>query len=340
MLPLLLRESPTTPVGAGMKFQCSDEQGAFVFMNVPAEKSHILASHSLAPFIRHNIDLWADFAQSEHDLQIARDQLIFVSGVVKTEDWGLGAFTSHAKGGEVAFNAQGPFPFFQGTFSVQAHRAQTGNIQYRAKPLARSSDRDARSSSSIRSPRPSISSEGAVASPSEDSASASAERLVSPGLASTSSLATPPKRDQTLFIHYYKMKARWWMKRIVKAAAGPDDHDADRSGDGEDVAAGLQADSDDGEVVQEPPVDQVRCVCVRREERGVREVALLRWVFVLVGVRPCGLPAGLHLGLSVGGQRSGFLGLWLRGADVFGACRMARRCRWRSRVICIYMRFS
>ena len=73
MLPLLLRESPTTPVGAGMKFQCSDEQGAFVFMNVPAEKSHILASHSLAPFIRHNIDLWADFAQSEHDLQIARD---------------------------------------------------------------------------------------------------------------------------------------------------------------------------------------------------------------------------------------------------------------------------
>ena len=287
-----------------MKFQCSDEQGAFVFMSAPAAKTQMLPSHNLAPFIRHRIDGWHEHVQRQLDLQIARDQLIFVSGVVKTEDWGLGAFMSHAKGGEVAFSAQ--VPFVQGTFSVQSHCAQTGNIQYRAKPLADDGGGDASPSPSpIRSPRPSISldSEG-PGSGEEASALASSEQPVggfAPGLAGTSlsSLATPPvKRDQTLFIHYYKMKARWWMKRIIKAAAGPDERDPDRSGDGEleDMADGLQVDSDEEEIVQEPPIDQVRSLMA--VECHLAEVIELQYI----GVRPCGLLAGLHLGISFGGQ--------------------------------------
>ncbi|PIL36332.1 transporter [Ganoderma sinense ZZ0214-1] len=234
---------PTTPVGAGMKFQCSDEQGAFVFMNVPAEKKQMLPSLKLIPFIRTNVDRWHEHVQSQLDLEIARDQIIFVSGVTKTEDWGLGAFVSHAKGGEVAFAAQ--VPFFQGTFSVQHQVARTGNIQHRARPLPLPlpGDRDA---GSIRSARPSI--EGGREG-------ASMEGPSSPGRASTASLAGQVKRDQTLFFHYYKMKARWWIKRVIKAAAGPDEQDPDQSGDGEDLAAGLQME-DEGEVVQDPPIDQ------------------------------------------------------------------------------------
>ena len=254
-------ESPTTPVGAGMKFHCSDEQGAFVFMNVPAEKNQLLASQSLIPFIRHNIDRWHEYAQTKFDLLIAREQIIFISGVTKTEDWGLGAFVNQAKGGEVAFTAQ--VPFFQGTFSVQKQKTQTGNIQYRAKPLD-----DARS---VRSPRASL--DVVEAAGAEAGAGPS-----SPAPGSTSSLTTPPKRDQTLFFHYYKMKARWWVKRIIKAAAGPDERDPDRSGDGEDIAAGLQMD-DESDVVQEPPIDQVRLLgplkC-RFTEAGYRRTTL--WI--------------------------------------------------------------
>ncbi|KAI1790665.1 WD40 repeat-like protein [Ganoderma leucocontextum] len=225
---------PATPVGAGMKFQCSDEQGAFVFMNVPAEKSEMLASHTLVPFIRNKIDGWHEHVQIQHDLDIAREQLVFVSGVTKTEDWGLGAFVSHARGGEVAFTAQAPF--FQGAFSVQKQRAQTGNIQHRARPLSDDA-------SSIRSARPSIEG-GDTSAPGPSS---------SEGYGSTASIGV--KRDQTLFFHYYKMKARWWMKRIIKAAAGPDERDPDRTGDGEDMAVGLPMD-DEGDVVQEPPIDK------------------------------------------------------------------------------------
>ena len=290
-----------------MKFQCSDEQGAFVFMSAPAAKTQMLPSHNLAPFIRHRIDSWHEHVQRQLDLQIARDQLIFVSGVVKTEDWGLGAFMSHAKGGEVAFAAQGPFSFFQGTFSVQSHCAQTGNIQYRAKPLA--DDRDASPSPSpgTRSLRPSIllDSEG-PGSGDEASASASSEQPgggLAQGLAGTtpSSLVTPPaKRDQTLFIHYYKMKARWWTKRVIKAAAGPDERDPDRSGDGEleDLAAALQVESDEEEIVQEPPIDQVRSLIMMAVECHFAELIELQYI----GVRPCGLPAGLHPGISFRGQ--------------------------------------
>ena len=69
-----------------MKFECSAEQGAFLFMNVAAEKTMMHASVKLAPFIRNSIDKWHEYVATEHDLEIAKDQIIFVSGVIKTED--------------------------------------------------------------------------------------------------------------------------------------------------------------------------------------------------------------------------------------------------------------
>ncbi len=290
-----------------MKFQCSDEQGAFVFMNVPADKSQMLASNSLIPFIRHNIDRWHEYVQSKHDLQIAREQIIFVSGVTKTEDWGLGAFVSHSKGGEVAFTAQ--TPFVQGTFKVQKQRAQTGNIQYRARPFADDAG-------SIRSARRSLDGGDTLgAGPSDQ------------GLGSTASLAAPVKRDQTLFFHYYKMKARWWIRRIIRAAAGPDERDPDRTGDGEDLALQME---DDGDIVQEPPIDEVR------------SLVTLEGCFTEIDGQaydPVDYLLDYILDYPLEVRTSGY---WMFGfcSDIVRAGRMVHKCKRLSLVIFTYMPFS
>ncbi|KAM5537809.1 hypothetical protein V8D89_008577 [Ganoderma adspersum] len=206
------------PAGTVAKFRCSNEQGAFVFTNAPAKSTQILASRTLARFIRENVDRWHQHAEKQLDLQIDPEQILFVSGVTKAADWGLGAFVSQARGGEVAFTAK--VPFIRGAFSVQKENAPRADIEYRARPLP-------------------VDDSGSIESPRRPSANIGV------------------KRDQTLFIHYYKTKARSWInsKRAVEAATGSEEGDPDLSGDGEDVATEMEMD-DEGEVVQEPPIDQ------------------------------------------------------------------------------------
>ena len=85
----------------------------------------------------------------------------------------------------------------------------------------------------------------------EAPAPASSEQPVggfAPGLAGTSlsSLVTPPaKRDQTLFIHYYKMKRRLWLFQApMEAAAGP--HELPPGPDDDGEMRGTQASDDSG----------------------------------------------------------------------------------------------
>ena len=175
--------SETTPFGAGMEFQCSSEQGAFVFMNVAAEKTIMRTSLKLAHFIRNNIGEWRKYVRDSHHLEIAEDQIIFVSGTIKTQDWGLGAFTGQENGGAVSYLAQ--VPFCQGAFSRHAHNGLGTNVQTRTKPLL---------SNATMVARPDLSIKGAGGTTSSQGYS---------GLQ-----AAEVKRDQTLFFHYYRVKNR------------------------------------------------------------------------------------------------------------------------------------
>ena len=219
-----------------MKFECSAEQGAFLFMNVAAEKTMMHASVKLAPFIRNSIDKWHEYVATEHDLEIAKDQIIFVSGVIKTEDWGLGAFMSQAKGGAVSFSAQ--VPFFQGAFSAQVQDGRATNVQTRTKPQPSNASFVSKSDSLI---------EGAGGS--------TAPSTSSQGYSGVQT--TDVKRDQTLFFHYYKIKSRFWFRKgVIQAAAGPDERDPDRTGDGEHAGTGSHP-NEDMDVVEEPGDDKV-----------------------------------------------------------------------------------
>lgn len=125
---VLTRERPAQPVDGWMRFHCLEEQGAFVFMNTPMVRKQIIESYSLIRYIRHNIDHWYEWARNKYDLEIAIDDIVFISGVTKAGDWGLGSFQNSnedSRLAEVRYSASTPFS--KGTF-------QSGGVQVRTKP--------------------------------------------------------------------------------------------------------------------------------------------------------------------------------------------------------------
>ncbi|KAI0637495.1 WD40-repeat-containing domain protein [Trametes polyzona] len=199
-------------VGGELKFSCKQEQGAFVFVQPAADRRQMHPSKSLIRYIRSHIDDWYHFATDVKDVDISREDISFVSGVIKTADWGLGAFLRQGSGGEVSFQTN-LGSFAQGSFTFSRSRKAEGVAEWRTKP------------------------EEASNSPVSSSASV-AETLVEPGSSLTlKRTQTGPKKDQCIFLSYYKMKRRLWRNRVVKAAAGDDERDSEFDSDGdEDIA--------------------------------------------------------------------------------------------------------
>ena len=211
-----------------MAFKCSAQQGAFVFMNAFAEETMMHSSTRLVPFIKNNIDRWHEHAIANDELRCAKKEIIFVCGMIKTDDWGLGAFTNWEKGDIVSFVGQ--VPFCEGAFSAHAQDGRVANVETRTKP---------RPSNASFASRPNPLAEGTRGSmaPSRTSQSDSVVQMAD------------VKRDQTLFLHYYKIKNRFWLlDKVMRAAAGPDERDSDRTGDGEHDAVGVHPnEATDGE---------------------------------------------------------------------------------------------
>ncbi|KAI0820693.1 WD40-repeat-containing domain protein [Trametes gibbosa] len=216
-------------VGAGLKFTCEREHGAFVFVKPAADRWQMHPSKGLVQYIRTNFDSWYHFATDVCDLEIDRDEIIFVSGVVKTADWGLGAFLRQGSGGEVSFQTN-LGPFAQGSFNFSRAHKSAGVAEWRTKPDGASM-----------SPQPSVFSESTT------------ETLVgSSSMALTLQRThSGPRKDQCLFLHYYKMKRRLWLNKVIKAAAGPDRPGSDSGNDDGDQ---MLEDSDIEDVVEEPGI--------------------------------------------------------------------------------------
>ncbi|KAI0701530.1 WD40 repeat-like protein [Cerioporus squamosus] len=220
-------ELALAPVGGGIKFECNQEQGAFVFVDQPADRVQMRPSKSLIPYMKANIEHWSALA-SRHDADVAKDALIFVSGTVKTNDWGLGAFISHGQSCVAEFQAQ--VHFAQAQLTWKTSQQNEGNTQVRQRPKDEDELRRIQELAAIES--------------SEDPSSSRRS------LDSVRSFHQ--KKDQTLFFHYYKMKKRLWFSRILRAAAGPHELDHDSSGEGE--SSPVRAMSDEMEVVDEPHI--------------------------------------------------------------------------------------
>ena len=144
--------------------------------------------------MRENYDSWLQFVNGQDGLGLGLEEqgILFVSGTTKTTNWGVAAFQgngSERKEGRISAQFT---PYATANFSVSLANTSMPSSQYRYGP------RHAQ----------------------ENRVPAFLTML------SEESQPRPPelKRDQCLFIHYYKMRRRILLApRAIQAAAGPQD---------------------------------------------------------------------------------------------------------------------
>ncbi|KZS99558.1 uncharacterized protein LAESUDRAFT_667857 [Laetiporus sulphureus 93-53] len=124
-------------VGAGgsFHFNCVDRQGAFLVLKESASQQQLLQRKSLSTYLLHNIPIWHVFAQDAKgcDMDLAAEDILFVSGWVKTTEWALGAFTGGQRSIKVGLTAEA-MAHAGGSFSFS--RAQDIAIPWRYGPTS------------------------------------------------------------------------------------------------------------------------------------------------------------------------------------------------------------
>lgn len=186
--------------------------------------------------MRENFESWLEFANANYSwgLDLKEEELLFVCSTIKTVRWAMAAFqgrTFRKKEGYVS----GDFgPFASGGFSVNISNQALPANHYRHGPLQTGTLRG--------------------------------EAALMHTEHSQSSRLQLRDGDQTLFVHYYKMKRRaflWPLKEPIQAAGGP--HQLP-PGEGK---PGMGATMVDGVApkffpLREPPNGQVRiCLALR-----------------------------------------------------------------------------
>nr|VWO96437.1 N/A [Ganoderma boninense] len=128
-------EAGTGPIGplAHIRFKFSDEQGAVLVLKNDAHREDLHPCRDLTQYILLNHAGWHQFARNVCRLDLKSQDIIFVSGCVKTAEWALAAATDRARDGEIAFG--GDFgPAGQASFSVSATREVSMSWEHRRDP--------------------------------------------------------------------------------------------------------------------------------------------------------------------------------------------------------------
>ncbi|KAH9933270.1 hypothetical protein B0H21DRAFT_699524, partial [Amylocystis lapponica] len=200
-------DTDANPEGNPSKFhfRCTDEQGALLIMKEPATREELAPTRKMANYMRQNFQNWHTFATEACDLDIQREDIIFVRGWVKTAEWAVAAFVYEGRAAQLTFN---------GDFAAGANAAFT---------LAMDTDVTV-------FPEYNMGPRGMFQQGRGFSLRGTAS--------SDADAAEDQLHEQCVFLHYYKMRIRLFWPRVMKAAAGPlhpprdhDDHDADVTGD-------------------------------------------------------------------------------------------------------------
>ncbi|KAH9843617.1 WD40-repeat-containing domain protein [Rhodofomes roseus] len=92
-------------VGAGLEFQCMDDQGAVLVMKHSANREVILPSRRMVNYMSQSFTSWYEFIRDRLDVDIPRESLRFICGVWKTADWAVASYTQAGKMAQFQFNA-------------------------------------------------------------------------------------------------------------------------------------------------------------------------------------------------------------------------------------------
>ena len=194
---IVLRGVAPAAASVGFKFQAMTDAGAFVLLQPPAHSRDIESKRHIVNYMRDNFEKWLEFANASHSwgLDLKEQDIIFVCGTTKTSRWAVASFQGpiyRKKEGYVS----GEFgPFASAGISISISNQQLPAQHFRHGPLH------------------------------DQLYSGSAPMITHPDHPSMVHLppTSPPPQDQCLFLHYYKMKRRFWwpFKDAMQAAAGP-----------------------------------------------------------------------------------------------------------------------
>ena len=137
-------------------------------------------------------------------------EIVFLSGMTRAHDWALGAFTQQGNLGEVFVQAQ-VGPLLQGSLAFSLRTEGRALAATRSKPKSREE-----SVVGVPSPSP-----GRPMLAADDAGSSTPDGRAPSMEGSRSTLSLGSKKDQCLFVHFYKVRKRFWISRqVFSAAAG------------------------------------------------------------------------------------------------------------------------
>lgn len=74
--------------GANIQFTASDDTGAVLFLEHPAQKEFVLSKGQIVNYMRQNFDSWLEHANGPGCMfELKQEDIIFVSGTTRTTRW-------------------------------------------------------------------------------------------------------------------------------------------------------------------------------------------------------------------------------------------------------------
>ncbi|KAF7797630.1 hypothetical protein EIP86_008830 [Pleurotus ostreatoroseus] len=158
--------------------------GALLSLNRPAESQNINRSSKFRDFVARNHRTWYDYVTSELDIECRPEELVCISGWIKTSEWTVAAFTKESNSHDCTIQGQiGSV----GGIGCGLHITHSKGMT----PIQRSGPKCVKG----RSKAPVVSDGGVLAS----------------------------ENDQTIFVQFYQVKYRRFLwPKTMRAAAGPD----------------------------------------------------------------------------------------------------------------------
>ena len=102
----------------GLRYRCTDDSGAFLFLKQPAHKTFLDCKLSIINYMKTHLDSWCEFANETLGIGLKDKDLIFVSGFTKTTVWAEAAFSDHNRSSEFVIAGGCFVPSVSGEFSV------------------------------------------------------------------------------------------------------------------------------------------------------------------------------------------------------------------------------
>ncbi|GBE87064.1 predicted protein [Sparassis crispa] len=182
-------------VGGGLKLECSDNRGAALIIKEGADKKEWMSGRRLTNYIRKNHNSWYDHTIGHLDLKVPREDIVFVTGWVKTAEWAMAAFVQGGRSAQLTLS---------GSFGSNGAFLSSGiSSDISVSPAYKMGPSDAiQQSSSVQG--------------------SSAHRH-------------SVKRNQCIFLRYYKTKRRFLRTYVMQGAAEPRDPSSPRDDDNSDI---------------------------------------------------------------------------------------------------------